>query len=804
VVAAHACSERSKESGRSSDNAFREEDLGAPPATAAATTATATTATTATISAHDHTLDDALDRLVAAYRQHHLASGNGFIAHGLSSRRARAGLKRWPRRIRRSRFLLNARELAALWHVPAVDAEVPLLERTRSRALLAPALPLSSGYRLGISHAGGHAVPVHLPGDVLRRNALLVAKTGKGKSTLLLHLACATLDTLGQEQNSKETGTAAGGLSAAHSGIAMTRPSSTSALRTTSPARRGDTSAGVAGLAVVDPHGDLVHALLGLIPPARRDDVVLVDLADTAYPVALNPLDVRLGRDRDQAVEHLLRIFAAFWSRAWGTRMQNALEFALKTLYEANEALIAADPEAGPDRQYTLLDVASILTAPSFRHAVLSTVTDDALLAWWVYYYEPLERRFQQEIINPVQTKMATFAGSRVARRIVGQGRSTLDLTEVVREGRILLVNTAKGVVGADTAALVGATLLGTLAAALEEQVRHDPTHRRPLRLLIDEFQTIPGVDYGAMLSELRKFGGTFVLSTQALGHLDALDRTLRPTVLANVDTLYAFATSAEDARVLVCELDDAVEIADLINLDDYSCYAKLTSDGRRLPVFTVTLDPAPAGDEVAAQPIRARTRERYAHPVAEADTVIAALAERSRPAAMLRRQGARAVETVAADVSEEGEPPVAPVEGDGAARAARSRAAGAAPQASSNSPGARQRSGRGGSLLKGAGGAAAPSPNAPDGSTNGSSQGSRQRGRYGQRSRSPKRHIQPMSQPFPLGSASLTGEGQVTPPSHADAHVRGAADAAGNHSQAQPPNADSGVKGGSTNEATE
>lgn len=675
-------------------------------------------------------LDDALDRLVAAYRQHHLANGNSFTPHRLRPQQARRLQTHWPRWVRRSRFLLNARELAALWHVPAGDAEIPLLERTRSRTHLAPALQLRAGYRLGMSRAGGHEIPVHLADDMLRRNALLVAKTGKGKSNLLLHLACATL---GQNESLQRTHEREQVRVPAESPAA--EPTIATARFGTTPAREQYGTG--AGLAVVDPHGDLVNALLGLIPPAHRDDVVLVDLADTAYPIALNPLDVRLGRDRDKAIENLLRIFASFWNKAWGTRMQNALEFALKTLYEANEALVAADPDSGPDRQYTLLDVASILTAPSFRHAVLSTVTDDALLAWWTYYYEPLERRFQQEIINPVQTKMASFAGSRVARRIVGQGRSTLDLSEVVREGRILLVNTAKGVVGEETANLVGATLLGTLAATLEEQARSDSAGRRALHLLVDEFQTIPGVDFGAMLSELRKFGGTFVLSTQALGHLDALDRVLRPTVFANVDALYAFAMSAEDARVLARELDDVVEIADLINLDDYSCYAKLTGNGRRLPVFSLALDPAPAGDPLAARRIRARSQERYARPVAEADDMIALLAKRSRPAATLRRRSVSSDPDTGGVSSEDG-----PATGDETRIAA-------------------QETLSSGSSTSTAGGASKP------------------RGRYGQQSRT--RKVAPMSQPFPLWSGVPTEETTSKSDSASAFHPRDTRSAAGN-----------------------
>ncbi|HZC04440.1 MAG TPA: type IV secretion system DNA-binding domain-containing protein, partial [Ktedonobacterales bacterium] len=499
------------------------------------------------------------------------------------------------------------RELAALWHLPAGDAEIPLLERAGARKLLALPHPLAQGYPLGVSTQGGRSVPIRLPADALRRHALLVAKTGKGKSSLLLRLACAQLTD--DEGSGQRRG-------AAHM---KQRP----------------------GLIVVDPHGDLVAQLLGVIPPARRDDVILVDLADVAYPVALNPLDALLGRDRDKAVESLLQILSQIWARFWGPRMQNALEYALKTLYEANEALIAADPQRGPDQQFTLLEVAPLLSAPGFRRDVLALVRDQALHTWWTHYYQPLDFRLQLEIINPVLTKLASFSGSRVARRVVGQARSTLNLSEVVREGRVLLVNTAKGVVGAETATLVGATLLGTLHVALEEQARLAPEQRRRTLVIVDEFQSLLGVDYGAMLSELRKFGGAFALATQALAHLDTLEQghptaspnaTLRATVLANVDALYAFAVSAEDARFLSRELDERVSVTDLINLDDYTLYAKLTLAGRRLPTFSLTLDPPPEGDLVEAQRLRARARARYARPVEVVDEALAQAAARYLP----------------------------------------------------------------------------------------------------------------------------------------------------------------------------
>jgi hypothetical protein len=539
-----------------------------------------------------------LQRLTGAYRQFHLAAGSYFIPRTLRRRTARRLLAHptgWTRGLARSGHLLSVTDVAGLWHLPQARdlADLPLVERTRARHLLAPPqshlAPMMGLPHLGVSTHAGHEMPIGLPLDAFHRNTLTVAKTGKGKSTLLLHLARAIMEDAGAE--------------------ALGSPSAP--------------QPGAPGMVLLDPHGDLVTAALGIVPQVRQDDVILVDLADRAYPVGLNPLDVTLGRERDKAVENLLQIFTHIWQPFWGPRMENALEFALKTLYEANEALVAADPQAGPDQQYTLLDVEPLLALPSFRHSLMGKVRDPKLLDWWKHYYERLDERLREQVINPVLTKMAKFSGSQVARRIVGQGRSTLDLHEVVRQGRILLVHTAGSVVGRDTAALVGATLLGLLHVTLAEQAQLPLAARRRVRVLVDEFQSIPGANYAVMLAELRKFGASFILATQALAYLDVLDRTLRPTVLANVDQLFTFATSADDARLLVRELDEAVDVSDLTNLDDFTCYAKLTLQGRRLPVFSLALSPPPIGDPTQAEAIRARSRQRHATPAGAVDETI-------------------------------------------------------------------------------------------------------------------------------------------------------------------------------------
>jgi hypothetical protein len=544
-----------------------------------------------------------LDRLTAAYRQYHLAAGGYFVPHFISQAKAQRLLVQdvgfvhfctgWTPSIRRSRHLLSVADVAVLWHLPQASdlADLPLLERGRARTFLAPReLSTGNGWRIGSSSHAGHTLPINVPPEMLSHNLLAIARTGKGKSTLFLHLAQAIL---ADETNRQ-------------------------------------------GLFVMEPHRELIEALTGLIPPTRKDDVVLIDVADMAYPPGMNPLDATLARNPDKAVDNLITIFERIWSNSWGPRTENVLEFTLKTLADANQRIVQADLQHGPDRQYTLLDVVPLLRNASFRHAVMEQVTDPVLLSWWQYYYEPMDLRFQMEVISSVLNKLSKFASSRTTRRILGQPRSTINFTEIIRSGKILLVSTASGIVGTDVSALIGATLLGLFHVTLAEQAELARAERRQFLALIDEFQVYQGADFSSMLAGLRKYGGSFGLATQSLSYLDRLDRTLRPTVLSNVDHLFAFAMSGEDARMLH-EFDD-IEEDDITNLDDFTCYAKLSLQARRLPAFSLHLDPPMRSDPDLAQSIRLHSQQRCARPCDVVDAMIAQSLKRSAPSMLFSR----------------------------------------------------------------------------------------------------------------------------------------------------------------------
>src|SRR5207302_10531248 len=163
---------------------------------------------------------------------------------------------------------------------------------------------------------------------------------------------------------------------------------------------------------LVDPHRDLAEASLGLVPRQRFAATVFLDVAERTRPFGLNLLDTGLGWDRDRAVANTLAVFQREWGeRYWGPRMEDAFRFALLSLFDANVALCGVDRVSGRAAQHTLLEVPTILSDISFRRQVLSSVTDPSVLAWWSDYFEPLDRRFQLELINPVLSKIHRFEG---------------------------------------------------------------------------------------------------------------------------------------------------------------------------------------------------------------------------------------------------------------------------------------------------------------------------------------------------------------------------------------------------------
>jgi len=399
---------------------------------------------------------------------------------------------------------------------------------------------------------------IRFPEDLLRRHHLYVARTRMGKSTLMHHVV-------------------------------------TRKLREKAEGR--DTDA----IVVVDPHADLVAGLLEQVPESLVDKVKLIDLAEPWGAPGINLLDTRIFADRDRTADSVVRVAKGLWEQ-WGPRMQSILEQTVKTLHEANEQVEA-------EQQYTILDGLKLLSNDPFRKDVLKKVSDPYLLEWWARDFGSWHRQYKAEALAPVQTRLSYYASSKRARAILGQRRSTIDMRRTVHDGGILLVSTSQGTVGRDVAALVGASMLNLVDAVVREQGSLRLDQRRGALVVVDEMQSMPGVDYESMLSELGKFGASFVLATQSLAKLDDLSRTMRDTLLANVGCLAVFQVAGSDARTLVWELGkERVTEDDITSLPVHHCYVRATVGTERMPAFSMMVRKPEPGDPERAERIREAT----------------------------------------------------------------------------------------------------------------------------------------------------------------------------------------------------
>ena len=480
------------------------------------------------------------------------------------------------------RSILGVREVAAMWHPPGEKDETPLVERSGSRTLLPSARSVRGGAYVGDTSSETPG-KIHFPDDLLRRHHLYVARTRMGKSTLMSHIV-------------------------------------THKMIQKSEGRDGD------AIVVVDPHADLVGGLLQHVPESLVDRVRLIDLADEFRSPGINLLDTRIFSDRDRTADSVVRVARGLWDQ-WGPRMQSILEQTVKTLHEANELMDGDD-------QYTILDGLKLLSDDDFRSRALSKVKDPYLLEWWGRDFGGWRRETRADALAPVQTRLSYYASSKRARAILGQSRSTIDLRRTIHDGGILLVSTAQGTAGRDVAALVGASLLNLVDAVVREQGSLPPSMRRGALVVVDEMQSMPGVDYESMLSELGKFGASFVLATQSLAKLEDLSRTMRDTILANVGCLAVFQVAGSDARQLVWELGrDRVSEEDIVSLPVHQCYVRATVGTERMPAFSMKVRRPDLGDPRIASRIREGTAAYTlsARDIAEKDDGLRRLVEKYR-----------------------------------------------------------------------------------------------------------------------------------------------------------------------------
>ncbi len=353
------------------------------------------------------------------------------------------------------------------------------------------------------------------------------------------------------------------------------------------------------GVCVVDPHGELVEKVINFIPSSRVNDVVYFNPADLDFPIAFNVLEKVGIEQRHLVVSGLIGVFKKIWADSWGPRLEYVLHHAISALLEYPGS--------------TLLGIMRMLTDKAFRSRVVDKITDPVVKSFWIDEYSKYPDRFQAEAIAPIQNKVGRFLSSSLIRNMVGQVQSSFSMREIMDNKKILLINLAKGRVGEDNSALLGAMLITKIQLAAMSRIDIPENERNDFYLYVDEFQNFATESFANILSEARKYRLNLIIAHQ---YIEQIEEEIAAAVFGNVGTIISFRVGATDAEFLEKEFFPVFVQENLVNIPKYQIYLKLMIDGVASEAFSArTLSPMTLDSNVP-QDIKEKvikvTRERY------------------------------------------------------------------------------------------------------------------------------------------------------------------------------------------------
>ncbi len=330
------------------------------------------------------------------------------------------------------------------------------------------------------------------------------------------------------------------------------------------------------GFTLLDPHGDLIERIKQFVPETRAGDVIDFDVPHRKQPFGFNPLSGVPVSKRPLAASGMLSVFKHLWFDSWGPRLEHILRNALLTLLDQKDAVLG--------------DILRLLHDAKFRKEALTKIENEEVKKFWINEYNKYPERLRSEAIAPLQNKVGAFITNPLLGRIFNRPEKPLQLRKLMDEGRILLVNLAKGKIGEDTALLLGSLLISRLGLAALSRADTPQEQRSDHYLYLDEFHSFTTLSLASMLSELRKYRLNLILAHQ---YLNQLDPAIRDAVLGNVGTIIAFRVGAADAELLAPEFAPEITAADLTNLPNYHIYLKMMIDGAvSKPFSAVTINP--------------------------------------------------------------------------------------------------------------------------------------------------------------------------------------------------------------------
>jgi hypothetical protein len=454
-------------------------------------------------------------------------------------------------------YILNIEELASVFHLPHTNVETPNIVWASSKTAEPPSeLPVLTGVpeedeqisAFGLTNFRGLNQQFGLLRGDRSRHVYIIGQTGTGKSGLLELFALS--DVFHNE-----------------------------------------------GYAVIDPHGDFAVDNMRFIPPHRINDVVYFNPADTAFPVGFNPMEVIDPALKSNISSEIIGVLKRIFGDSWGPRLEYILRYTILALLDYPGS--------------TLIDVTRMLTDKKFREEVLSHCGDTVVLNFWRIEFASWNDKFATEAVAPILNKVGAFTANPIIRNIIGQPKSTFNIREIMDEGKILVVNLSKGLIGEDNAAILGAFMVTKIQlAAMSRSNIANIEDRRPFYLYVDEFQNFATDSFATILSEARKYGLNLTVANQ---YVSQMNDTVRDAVFGNVGTMISFRVSADDSPLLAKQFEPQFEPGDLLQMHNRHFIINMVIRGEKAPAFSATTLQLPSAQTDYSSHIIENTRRNFA-----------------------------------------------------------------------------------------------------------------------------------------------------------------------------------------------
>ena len=468
----------------------------------------------------------------------------------------------------KNKTILSSDEVASIFHFPNKSIETPNIYWLKSKKAPAPTDSPQEGLYIGDNLYRGITKKFCMNPVDRQRHFYIVGQTGVGKSWLLADMALQDIK-------------------AGH------------------------------GVCFIDPH-DTYESILERIPPERVDDVIYFDPSQTERPMGFNVMECEREDQKDFVTSSIInlmyKLYDPYKTGIVGPRFEHAIRNIMLT--------VMTEPGA------TFIEIVRCLTDQSYVQEILPKVKDPMVRRYWTDQIAQTSDFHKSEVLDYIVSKFGRFITNTMMRNIIGQSTSSFNFRQAMDEGKILIINLAKGTIGEENSAFLGLVLIPKILIAAMSRQDMPEEKRKDFYLYVDEFQNFATQDFAVILSEARKYHLNLTVANQFISQMDD---EVKNAVFGNVGTICSFRLGISDAGFLTKQFQPEFSEHDLLNLGTGEVYLKTMINGVPKEPFSLKVAAAEKkkpGNPKMAEMIKRLSALKYGRPRA---IVEAEIAQRAR-----------------------------------------------------------------------------------------------------------------------------------------------------------------------------